>query len=93
MLTITPVLVIGVLFQFLPRWMRREVFFTITVQPSFRDTSEARKISRQYRIELWVHTAVALLLAAAADKEPRELVLRDCTLVPVGSADQCRNQP
>jgi len=49
---IIPILVIDVLFQFLPRWTRREVFFTITVRPGFRDTSEAHEISRRYRMEV-----------------------------------------
>lgn len=44
-----------------PYLTRRDIFFGVTVSPSLRDGPFARKVSRQYAVEIWL-----LALAAAA---------------------------
>ena len=39
--------------HFLPRFTRPDLFFGVTVDPKFRNTNEARRILRKYRIALW----------------------------------------
>lgn len=46
--------------HFLPQWTRPALFFSVTVEPAFRSTAEARRITRRYRIMLWSCAAAAL---------------------------------
>ena len=57
--------VLGVLFHFIPNWMRPELFFAVTVDPAFRRTREAANILHWYRIPLWIGTFGAIALIAA----------------------------
>src|ERR1017187_9612699 len=44
----------------LPYLSRRTQFFSVTVQPSFRESAEARAILRRYRYQVAVHSAIGL---------------------------------
>ncbi|HEY4363336.1 MAG TPA: DUF5808 domain-containing protein [Bryobacteraceae bacterium] len=57
--------VLGILFHFIPNWMRPELFFAVTVDPAFRRTREAANILHWYRIPLWIGTFAALAFIAA----------------------------
>jgi uncharacterized membrane protein len=47
------ILAMSTLGHFLPRFTRPDLFFGVTVDPEFRNTNEARRILRRYRIALW----------------------------------------
>jgi len=50
---------IAVLFHWLPLWRRSSLWFGVTVAPDFRNTEGARRILRQYRIEMWSFSLIA----------------------------------
>lgn len=52
----------GWIFWALPLWSRHGTFFSVTVVPGFRDSPEAARILRGYRIEILVHLAIAFAL-------------------------------
>jgi uncharacterized membrane protein len=54
------VLLIAIMFHFLPNATRRDIFFSVTVDPAYRATLEARRAVRRYRVAIWIHTLVAL---------------------------------
>jgi hypothetical protein len=56
------VLLIAVLFNWLPLWRRSSLWFAVTVGPDFRNTPDARRILRQYRIEMWTVALAAYIL-------------------------------
>jgi uncharacterized membrane protein len=68
------VLLVGWLLWSLPAWSRVGTFFSVTVVPSFRDSPEARRILRSYRIEVLAHIAISLALIVAG-AERRSVVL------------------
>jgi len=37
-----------------PYLTRRDIFFGVTIAPGFRDSTAARRVSRQYAIEIWL---------------------------------------
>jgi uncharacterized membrane protein len=47
------ILAMGALGHFLPEFTRPDLFFGVTVDPAIRNTDEARRILRRYRIALW----------------------------------------
>lgn len=53
---------IAVLFHWLPLWRRSGIWFAVTVAPGFRQTPDARRILRQYRIEMWSASLAAWVL-------------------------------
>src|SRR4051812_4588463 len=53
--------VVAVSSHLAPQLTRRDIFFGITVSPSFREGTLARKVSRRYAAEIWL-----LATAAAA---------------------------
>ena len=62
---LTPLILIGgigLLFHFLPNRTRPSLYFTVTVDPSFRDSQEGCKILLQFRKRVWLITAVLLVL-------------------------------
>lgn len=66
------ILLIAVLFHYLPDITRRDIFFAITVDPAFRASSEARRILRRFRIAMWINSAIAIGIVyagAAAENE------------------------
>ena len=50
----------AVLFWFMPRLTRRDLYFAVTVAPAFRDEAEGRSILGRYRAELIFFSALAL---------------------------------
>jgi uncharacterized membrane protein len=54
---------LAVLFALTPRWTRPDLYFAVTVQSDFAFTPQARRILRQYWLELALHTMIALGLA------------------------------
>jgi len=50
----------AVLFWFVPRLTRHDLFFAVTVAPGFRDDPEGESILRHYRTELVLFCALAL---------------------------------
>jgi uncharacterized membrane protein len=56
------VLSIALLFHWLPLWRRSSLWFAVTVAPDFRNTPEARRILRQYRIEMWTVSLISGVL-------------------------------
>ena len=49
-----------------PHLSRRDIFFGVTVPPSFRADPVARAISRRYAVEIWVLALVAIGLVATS---------------------------
>ena len=47
------ILAMSALGHFLPKFTRPDLFFGVTVDPAFRNTTEARRMLRNYRIALW----------------------------------------
>ncbi|HUJ32050.1 MAG TPA: DUF5808 domain-containing protein [Candidatus Acidoferrum sp.] len=62
------ILLIATLFHLLPGLTRRDILFAVTVDPAYRKTAESRRVVRQFRIAVWIHSAVgtALVFAGAA---------------------------
>jgi uncharacterized membrane protein len=56
------ILAMSILGHFLPRFTRPDLFFGVTLDPAFRNTDEARRILRNYRIALWSSAVVAGIL-------------------------------
>jgi uncharacterized membrane protein len=54
-----------VLFWFMPRLTRPDLYFAVTVPPSFRDEPEAKSILGRYRTELILLTLLALIAFVA----------------------------
>ena len=50
----------AILFWFMPRLTRRDLYFAVTVAPAFRDEPEGRSILGRYRSELIFFSALAL---------------------------------
>jgi uncharacterized membrane protein len=49
-----------------PHLTRRDIFFGVTVSSSFRDGPIARKVSRQYAVEIWLLATVAAVIVATS---------------------------
>jgi uncharacterized membrane protein len=58
--TALPFAFVCVLLFILPNLSRRTQFFAVTVSPDFRETAEARTMMRKYRIQVAVHSALAI---------------------------------
>ncbi len=61
----------GVLFHLLPRLSRPEIYFAVTVPPSFRNTNDALRILRRYRLGVWIHTLIPMGLLLAGSSRNR----------------------
>src|SRR5258708_16087121 len=55
----------AVLFWFMPRLTRRDLYFAVTVAPAFREEPEGRSILGRYRAELIFFSALALAACVA----------------------------
>lgn len=53
------VLLVALLLHWLPLWRRSGLWFGVTVAPAFRETPIARRVLRQYRIEMWAVSLVS----------------------------------
>jgi uncharacterized membrane protein len=70
-------------FWALPLWSRPGMFFSVTVVPNFRDSPEAARVLRGYRIEIVAHLAIAfaLVMTGAVRREVVFLVFSVLWLV------------
>ncbi|MBV8588033.1 MAG: hypothetical protein JO308_17225 [Verrucomicrobia bacterium] len=55
----------AVLFWFMPRLSRRDLYFAVTVAPGFRDAPEGKSMLSRYRIELVIGSLAALIVFVA----------------------------
>jgi len=55
----------AVLFWFMPRLTRHDLYFAVTVTPGFRDEPEGKSILRRYRLELIIFSGLAFIAFAA----------------------------
>ena len=69
---VVPMLLVAMLFHFLPEVTRRDIFFAVTVDPAFRRTPQARRIVRRFRLAVWMHSAlpIGIVLATFALQNP-----------------------
>jgi uncharacterized membrane protein len=58
------VILTGVLFYWIPRLARPELYFAVTVPSGFRDSAEGRAILSQYRLKIVVASAAAVAILA-----------------------------
>ena len=63
---------LGLLWVRMPHLTRPDIFFAVTVEPRFRGTPEAIRILRDYNLRIFIHTAIAVGLAAACGVLHRE---------------------
>jgi uncharacterized membrane protein len=71
---IAMVLLIGALNCAMPHLTRRDIFFSVTVTPQFRETAEARQILASYQRSVIIVTATALVLVISAVRTGGELL-------------------
>ena len=69
------ILAMSALGHFLPKFTRPDLFFGVTVDPAIRNTDEARRILRKYRIALWGSTIAAGTLDAVLHRPVIALIL------------------
>jgi uncharacterized membrane protein len=74
--TIASILVIALTLAAMPFASHPDIYFAITVAPSWRGTGEARRIARRFRMELALHSVIAALivLAMARAAHPEALI-------------------
>ena len=85
--TITAVGVLNtVLFWFMPRLTRHDLYFAVTVAPGFRDDSEGKSILRRYRTELVLASALALAAVVAAVSRLGVAVIPACFYMQVAAS-------
>jgi len=75
------VLSIAVLFHWLPLWRRASLWFGVTVGPDFCNTPEARRVLRQYRIEMWTLSLVSWVLLWAGIRREMNWLLAAAPLL------------
>ncbi len=81
LITLFPIVIVAILFQFIPLITRPGIFFSATVDPGFPCSSEGRHILRSFRVQvaLWsvlgIAAAVLLLPQSLVLAQPRGLVL------------------
>ncbi|NQU76930.1 MAG: DUF1648 domain-containing protein, partial [Planctomycetes bacterium] len=46
------------LLSYMPRWTRPDIYFSVTVQPEFRHTPEAKRIEQRYRRQVALHSLI-----------------------------------
>ncbi|HKV05468.1 MAG TPA: DUF5808 domain-containing protein [Candidatus Acidoferrales bacterium] len=58
---------VACLFWMLPDWSRPGIFFAVTIVPEFRNSPEARRVLRSYRLQTLLHTGIgfAVMLEGA----------------------------
>src|SRR4051812_26893224 len=59
------ILLLGFLFARMPHLTRPDIFFSVTVDPSFRTAPQGLQILHRYQRWVWVHTAIAFAMAVA----------------------------
>jgi len=73
MVWIAVALLIGALNYAMPQLTRRDIFFSVTVTPEFRETLQAREILVAYRRAIVIATGLALALLTVATPAGMEL--------------------
>ncbi len=68
------VLLIGALEYAMPQLTRRDIFFSVTVAPEFRETPQARRILASYQRAIIIVTVIALVLVVVAVRRSAELL-------------------
>jgi uncharacterized membrane protein len=58
--------VVAVVYHLVPRLSRPDLYFAVTVPAPFRDSDEASGILGRYRVQVWLHAAIAASMVAAA---------------------------
>jgi uncharacterized membrane protein len=58
-----------------PDWSRPGIFFSVTVVPSFRESPEAARVRRSYRMQALLHVIIAFGLVAAGGALDRAVPL------------------
>ncbi len=56
------ILLLGLLWFRMPHLTRPDIFFAVTVEPGFRNTTDAKAILRKYNTRIGVHTAIAFAI-------------------------------
>jgi uncharacterized membrane protein len=64
LLAVVPLLLIGVLFQYMPLITRRGIYFSASVDPEFPRSEDGRRVLRSYRWQAALWTILACVLAA-----------------------------
>jgi len=80
-IALTPIVLLAVILHYMPLWRRQNLWFGVTVPKGFRDTAEARQILRQYRIRVWVLSAIAALIGLLASTRSLVWLLPGAILV------------
>src|SRR5688572_1505626 len=60
------IVLVAVMSHLAPHLSRRDIFFGVTVPPSFGADPVARAVSRRYAVEIWVLALVAIGLVATS---------------------------
>jgi len=47
-----------VILNFMPRWTRPDIYFSVTIRPEFRQTPEAQRLEQRYRRQVALHTLI-----------------------------------
>jgi uncharacterized membrane protein len=68
------ILLIGVVFHFIPRLRKRSLYFGVTVADEFRESAEGCVIARDFRVLTWAGTLLALIGSQLAFGQHRELM-------------------
>ncbi|MEZ5404051.1 MAG: DUF5808 domain-containing protein [Bryobacteraceae bacterium] len=61
---LSPPLILALIYNWMPRWGRENLFFGATSPPRFQDAPEGRAALRRYRFRVWLVTAASLAAAA-----------------------------
>src|ERR1039457_4779875 len=62
LMSLYPLLLVAVIFQFMPLLTRRGIFFSATVDPAFPRSSEGRGLLCSYRWQVALWTVLVILL-------------------------------
>ena len=60
------IILLWVLFVYLPRWTRPDIYFGVTVRPEFRKTPQAAQVQRRYRLHVAFHSLIGLAMVAGS---------------------------
>jgi uncharacterized membrane protein len=74
-LMLAVVALVAWVFWSLPDWSRPGIFFSVTVVPSFRDSPEAARVLRGYRMQALLHAIIAFGLISAGALLDRAVLL------------------
>lgn len=64
LLTILPLALAAIIFQFIPLLTRRGIFFSATVDPGFPESPDGRRVLRSFRWQIALWTVLACVLGA-----------------------------